>query len=177
MHPILNREGFPAPFPAVGKGCDLKPCCIYSRFLALCASLTPPTSVGLWLARQWCMVESAALAKTSLTSVAHAPKRVCDGRVFDPLRTRVLYNEFNTGERVKEVAGDLGACRSSGFPPHPDTPIGGTLRPRNVPRLRLHGDERAAGTGRCSFLAHPVPAAGSAHTGLYGFWETKLDAL
>jgi hypothetical protein len=34
--------------------------------------------------------ESAALAKTSLTPVAHAPKRVCDGRVLTPVKDVVL---------------------------------------------------------------------------------------
>lgn len=61
-----------------------------SGLLVFLLLLTPPTSVGLWLAWLPFFEAEAMLAKTSLTLIAHATIRVCDGRVLNPLRTRVL---------------------------------------------------------------------------------------
>jgi hypothetical protein len=116
--------------------------------------------------------ESAALAKTSLPPVAHAPKRVCDGRVLTPVKDGVLEDRTAQGDglRGSPETWELVAClRESRLTPEPLS--AGTLRPRNIPRLRLRGmsGRQAREDARC--LAHPAPAAGSAHTGLYGFGD------
>src|SRR6266571_1605564 len=72
----------PHPSPLRGRVAVSNSPVFTGGLLALAVFVTPPTSVGLWLARLPFFEAEAALAKTSLTPVAHAPKRVCDGRVL-----------------------------------------------------------------------------------------------
>ena len=77
-----HRLGYPHPLPHMGRGADLKLSFAGKDFCAFSRLVASPTSVGLWLARLVLFDVEAALAKTSLSPVAHATNGFTHGRVW-----------------------------------------------------------------------------------------------
>ncbi|MEP6757519.1 MAG: hypothetical protein ABJA67_18605, partial [Chthonomonadales bacterium] len=59
------REGFPAPFPAVGIPTEIKPRCIYKRFAAVCGLCYTP-DFGRFTARATGLLRKTCRARRNL---------------------------------------------------------------------------------------------------------------
>jgi hypothetical protein len=107
----------------VGIPCDLKPRCMYSRFLALCACINTP-DFGRFMACATGLLRKTCRARQNLPHTSRSrSKRVCDGRVLTPVKDGVLEHRIAQGDGLRRSPETWELSLVSGNPASPPNPF------------------------------------------------------